>query len=138
MSEAETNFELPEEFLEDVVKDTEINDFQLKEQLRTVVNKTQRYIEELYRQKRKMKQLERFVKKKKGELFEYYKNDFEIKLTSSNDIMTFVERDKKFQTAKKHYDDLEAIVDFLDRTIRNMNNKSWTLRTMVEMEKMNL
>jgi hypothetical protein len=137
MSEAETNFELPEDFLEDVVEDTKINDFQLKEQLRTVVNKTQRYIEELYRQKRKMKQLERFVKKKKGELFEYYKNDYEIKLTSSSDILTFVERDKKYQTAKKHFDDLEAIVDFLDRTIRNMNNKSWTLRTMVDLEKIN-
>jgi hypothetical protein len=138
MSEQETNFELPDDFLEEVVKDTEINDFQLKEQLRTVVNKTQRYIEELYRQKRKMKQLERFVKKKKGELFEYYKNDFEIKLTSSNDIMTFVERDKKYQTAKKHYDDLEAIVEFLDRTIKNMNNKAWTLRTMVDLEKINI
>jgi oligoribonuclease NrnB/cAMP/cGMP phosphodiesterase (DHH superfamily) len=135
---SETNFELSDEFLENVVKDTEINDFQLKEQLRTVTNKTQRYIEELYKQKRKLKQLERFVKKVKGELFQHYKNDFEIKLTSSSDVMTFVERDKKYQTAKRHYDDLETIVDFLDRTIKNMNNKAWTLRNMVELEKMNL
>ena len=71
-------------------------------------------------------------------LFQYYKTDFEIKLSSSGDIWTFVERDKKYQTIKKHCDDLEIIVDFLDRTIKNMNNKGWSLRNMVEIEKMNL
>jgi conjugal transfer/entry exclusion protein len=141
MSEEEqkpVSFELSEQFLEDIVKDTEVDDYNLKEQLRNVVNKTQRYIEELYRQKRKLKQMDRFVKKKKGELFEYYKNEFEIRLTSSSDILIFVERDKKYQIAKKHFDDLETIVDFLDRTIKNMNNKAWVLQKMVELEKMNI
>ena len=124
MSVEKTSFELEDEFLEQIVEDTKIDDFNLKDQLRTVVDKTQRYIEELYRQKRNMKKLERFLKKVKGELFQYYKTEYEIKLTSSVDILIFVEKDKKYQTAKKHYDDLEAIVDFLDRTIKNMNSKS--------------
>jgi len=138
MSVEKTSFELEDEFLEQIVEDTKIDDFNLKDQLRTVVDKTQRYIEELYRQKRNMKKLERFLKKVKGELFQYYKTEYEIKLTSSVDILIFVEKDKKYQTAKKHYDDLEAIVDFLDRTIKNMNSKSWSLRNMVEMEKLNI
>jgi hypothetical protein len=138
MSAEKTSFELEDEFLEQIVEDTKIDDFNLKDQLRTVVDKTQRYIEELYRQKRNMKKLERFLKKVKGELFQYYKTEYEIKLTSSVDILIFVEKDKKYQTAKKHYDDLEAIVDFLDRTIKNMNSKSWSLRNMVEMEKLNI
>jgi len=133
-----TTFDLPEEFLEQIAKDTEIDDFNLKEQLRTVVDKTQKYVEELYRQKRKFKQVDRRLRKIKGELYQYYKTDFEIKLTSSSDVLIFVERDSKYQTIKKHYDDLESIVDFLDRTIRNMNSKGWSLRNMVEMEKMNI
>jgi predicted DNA binding protein len=131
-------FVLPDEFLEEVVKDTQINDLQLREQCRTVVNKTQRYIEELYKQKRKLRQVEAYAKRVKGELYQYYKTDYEIKLTTSSDIMIFVERDKKYQTAMKHLNDLNDIVEFLDRTIKNMTNKTWVLQKMVELEKINL
>jgi chaperonin cofactor prefoldin len=129
---------LTDEFLENIVEDTKINDFNIKEECRTVVNKTQRYIEELYRFRLKLKKVEAAMKVKKGDLFKYYKTDYEIKITSSSDIMIFVERDKEYRKIKKVHDELEIVVKFLEDTIKNMGNKSWVLQKMIDAEKIGI
>lgn len=132
-----TSFEIPEEFLEEIREDSKINDLNLAEECRTIVNRNQRYIEEYYRQKRQLLKMETFLKKIEGELFHYYKNEFEIKLTSSSDIMKYVQKNKKYQKALKLTNELIGVVDFLDRTIRNMNNNAWLVQKLVDLEKLN-
>ena len=127
---------IPESYFEDIRKDTEINQFDLKNECAKSVNRTQRYIEDYYQQRRRLKKLELAKSKRIGELFSYYKTDFEIKLTSSQDIMKFVEKDKRYQSLMKFFYEQEAIVEFLDRTIKNLNNKVWLIQKMVDLEKM--
>jgi len=129
--------EIPEEFLEEIRNDCQINDLNLREDASTIVNRTQRYIEEYYKQKRKLIGLESYLKKVEGELFYHYKHNYEIKLTSSQDVMKFVYKDKKYRTAFKICKQMEAVVDFLDRTIKNMNNNAWLLQKLIDLEKMN-
>lgn len=131
-----SKLDIPEEFLEEIREDCKINDLDLRGECRSVVNRTQRYIEEYYKQKRKLIQMEVYLKKVEGELFNHYKNNFEIKLTSSQDVMKFVQKDKKYQKAFKLYRQLETIVDFLDRTVKNMNNNAWLVQKLVDLEKL--
>ena len=126
---------LTEEFIEEVRKDCEIDEFGLVKENCTIINRTQRYIEEYYKQKRKLNYIENYLKKKKGELFEFYKTRYEIKLTSSNDIMIFIEKDDKYQKALEVYSEQKSVVDFLDKTIKNMQNKGFALRNLVELKK---
>ena len=133
----ELSFDVSEEFLEQLDADTKINDLDLANECRSIVNRNQRYVEEFYKQKRKMKKMEAYLKKVEGELFSHYKTNFEIKLTSSADVMKFVQKDKKYQKALKLYNDLESLVDFLDRTIRNLNNNAWLVQKLVDLEKLN-
>jgi hypothetical protein len=132
-----TEFELSEEFISDIQKDSKINDLDLRGECRSIVNRTQRYVEEYYRAKRKLMKMQAYVKKVEGELFHKYKNEFEIKLTSSTDIMKYVNKDKKYQNAIRICNDLECLVDFLDRTIKNMNNNAWLVQKLVDLEKIN-
>ena len=130
-----TKSEIMEEYLAEITKTTEVNTFELKRECCEAANKIQRYIEDLYHQKRILNKLHLILKKKEGELFEYYKTKFEIKLTSSQDIRVFIERDDKFQSIKKHYLEQEAIVEFLQDTIKNLSQRGWLLQKAVELEK---
>ena len=56
-------------------------------------------------------------------------------MTSSQDIRVFIERDDKFQSIKKHYLEQEAIVEFLQDTIKNLSQRGWLLQKAVELEK---
>jgi hypothetical protein len=130
-------YELPEDFIEDIKRDSKINDLDLRNECRSVVNRNQRYIEEYYKMKRKYIRMQTHVKKVEGELFDKYKNHFEIKFTSSNDVMKFVWKDKRYQKAFNICSDLECIVDYLDRTIKNLNNNAWLVQKLVDLEKIN-
>ena len=132
---SESAYTLSEDFLSDIERDTKINDLNLQEEATKVVNTTQRYIEELYRVKRKLHKVELEKKKIEGELFEKYKTNFEIKITSSQDVMRFVYRDKKYQTVARIAKELEVLVDFLEMTVKNMNQKPWLIQKLIDLEK---
>lgn len=128
--------EIDQNYIDEVRKNLEINEFNLKEECRTQADKTQRYIEELYKQKRKMFKLDCYLRKVKGQLFEKWKNgEFEIRLTSTSDIMIMIEKDDNYNKILKKYNELELIVEFLDQTIKNMNNKAWNIQRIIELQK---
>jgi len=131
----ESNYTISKEFLEDVDKDTRINDLDLRREAMMAVNRTQRYIEELYRAKRKLHKLDLYRKKVEGELFQKYKTDFDIKISSSQDIMRFVYRDKKYQTSARLHKELETLVDFLELTVKNMSQRPWLIQKLLDMDK---
>ena len=124
-------------FFEQIRKDSLINDLNLREECRTIVNRNQKYIEEYHKLDRKLKKMDVYLKKVEGELFYHYRNEFEIKLTSSQDIMKFVQKDSKYQKALKIHSELKCAVDFLDKTIKNMGNNAWLVQKLVDLEKIN-
>ena len=133
----ETDYGISDEYLEQLADDCKINDLDLANEARSIVNRNQKYIEDFYRWGRKLKKLERKLKEVEGELYKYYKTDFEIKLTSYTDIMKFVQKDKKYQKIWQLRDDVEELVSFLERTIKNMSNNPWLVQKLIDLEKMN-
>ena len=124
-----------EVFLKEIQEDLKINDFDLKEECRVAQNKTQKYIEHYYHYRRKFKKLEAHLKKVEGELFEKYRYNFEINLSSSVDAMRFVQKDKRYLTALKLRDEFETIVDIMEKTVRNFNSRAFAINKMIDMEK---
>lgn len=137
MSEESDKLQLSEEFIKEAFEACQINEFDLVGQNRDVINKTQRFIEEYYKQKRQLEKIELHLKKVRGELFEFYKTKFEIKLSSASDINTFIEKDSRYQKTYEYFIELRANMDFLERTIKNMSNKVFALKNLVELDKRN-
>lgn len=135
MSE-ETNLPtITEEFRKRVEEDCKIDTFDLTRENASYVNRTQVYIEEYYKQSRKLSSLDLMVKEKKAHLLIFYKRDFEIKLTSMTDIMTMIEGDPKFQKLMKYYNEQKSVVEYLQQTIKNMQQKSYALKNLIELRK---
>jgi len=127
---------ISDKYLEDIRNDTVLDQYNLPRECCETVNKTQRYIEDYYQQKRKLRQIELLRDEEVGKLFKYYKTEFEIKLTSSQDVMKFVAQDSKYKKIMNSFYEQECLVEFMDRTIKNLNNKVWMIRNAVELEKM--
>ena len=78
---------------------------------------------------------EAHLKKVEGELFEKYRYNFEINLSSSVDAMRFVQKDKRYLTALKLRDEYETIVDVMEKVVRNFNSRSFAINKMIDQEK---
>jgi hypothetical protein len=135
MAEQEETEDGLEQFMNEIQEDLKINDFDLKEECRTAQNKTQKYIEHYYNYRRKLKMHEAHLKKVEGELFEKYRYNFEINLSSSVDAMRFVQKDKRYLTALKLRDEYETIVDVMEKVVRNFNSRSFAINKMIDQEK---
>jgi hypothetical protein len=136
MEQEKTDSLLTEEYLKEIHEDLKINEFDLKSTCLTLGNRTQRYIEEYYRCSRKLRKLERYAKKVEGELFEKYKFNFRLSLSSSVDVMKFVNKDPKYFNACSARDEYAEVVEFLAQTIKNMQNVSWNIQRIIEAEKL--
>jgi D-mannonate dehydratase len=132
--EKKLDLKIPDEVREKVLEDSKINEFNLLEECRDAPNKTQRYIEAYYIHKRRLEKLNLHLDKVSAELFKYYKTDYEIKLTSSQDVWTFIKGDKRYQTAAEFVKEQEAVVDFYEKVTKNMNGRAWALRDMVKIK----
>lgn len=135
MSEESNLPTITEEFRKRVEEDCKIDTFDLVRENASYVNRTQVYIEEYYKQSRKLSSLDLMVKEKKAHLLIFYKRDFEIKLTSMTDIMTMIEGDPKFQKLMKYYNEQKSVVEYLQQTIKNMQQKSYALKNLIELRK---
>ena len=129
---------ITEEFRKRVEEDCKIDTFNLILENSALVNRTQVYIEEYYKQHRKLTQLDQMVKEKKAQLLIYYKRDFEIKLTSMTDLMIMIEGDPKFQKYMSAYNEQKCVVEYLEKTIKNMTNKGYALKNIGELRKEDL
>lgn len=136
MSENNEDDLVNDDFWEEVQEDLKINELDLREELRMAANRTQKYIELFYKYNRMLRKLEAYVKKVEGELFHHYKFEFELNLSSSADVQKFINKDKRYVTATSKRDEYQALVDLLEKVVRNFQNRAFTLNKMVDMEKM--
>lgn len=134
--EKKTDLRIPDEVQQQVMEDSKINEFNLLEECRDAPNKTQKYIEAYYAQKRRKEKLELHLDKVIAELFKYYKTDYEIKLTSSQDVWVFIKGDKRYQTAATFLKEQEAIVDFYEKVIKNMNGRQWAMKDILKIREL--
>ena len=80
----------------------------------------------------------------KREKWEYYKGKssaevyaekpFDLKILKT-DIDKYLESDSELQKAKQKVDYLDTTVDFLDRTIRQISNRTFTIKNAIDWRK---
>ena len=64
----------------------------------------------------------------------YQKKSFNIKILKL-DVDKYIEADEDYQKIKQKVDYLETIVDFLDRTIRQIQNRGFLIKDAIEWRK---
>jgi len=126
---------ISEKFLEQIKEDLKIDEFNLIVECRNAINITQKYLEYYYQQKRKLNKLKTYLSKVEGEKFNYFKNEFEINITSSQDIQKFINKDGKYLNAKDAVDEQSALVEFLEGVVKQFNGRQWMIKNIIEVKK---
>ena len=141
MSELSEEGKLSKELLDQILEDMKIERYsstnELKQMCRDAATLTQKYTEMYYSYKRNMNKLQVKLKTVEGDLFKKIKNDGYdgLNISSSADIYTLIRREKSYVLLKGYVDEFELAVEFLEQTIKNFNTRSWKLRDLVEIEK---
>ena len=125
-------------------RDLAINDTELDlESLKTpqLFNK---YMKHLTKFKLMLSRAEGEMAQTKKGLWEYYtgKSDasvyaerpFDLKILKQ-DVDKYIEADEAFIKAKQKVDYLQTTVDYLDRTMRQINGRDWNIRNAIEWRK---
>ena len=66
--------------------------------------------------------------------FVYQQKPFNLKILKQ-DVDKYIEADEDYQKIKQKVDYLETIVDFLDRTIRQIQNRGFLIKDAIEWRK---
>ena len=64
----------------------------------------------------------------------YQQKPFNLKILKQ-DVDKYIEADEDYQKIKQKVDYLETIVDFLDRTIRQISNRGFTIKNAIDWRK---
>ena len=132
---------LSEEMLQEIAEDMKIKSYatthELKDMCRNAANVTQKYTEIYYGYRRNMKKIDVRLKQHEAELFKAIKNDGldGLHISSSADIFRIIKRDGKYIKLRRMMDEFETAVAFLEDVLKNFNTRSWKLRDLVELEK---
>ncbi len=133
------------EQLQDLVeKDLKINDTELDlESLKTPQLHNQ-YMKHLTKFKLLLSRAQGDYYTMKREKWEYYtgkssaevyaEKPFDLKILKT-DIDKYLESDSELQKAKQKVDYLDTTVDFLDRTIRQISNRTFTIKNAIDWRK---
>lgn len=141
MSDLAEEGKLSKELMEEISNDMKIERYsstnELKQMCRDSATLTQKYTEMYYSYKRNMNKLQVKLKNIEGDLFRKIKNDGYdgLSISSSSDIFTLIKREKSYVVLKGYVNEFEMAVEFLEQTIKNFNTRSWKLRDLVEIEK---
>ena len=133
-----------EELQEQADKDLKINDTELDlESLKTPQLHNQ-YMKHLTKYKLMLSRAETEYNILKKEKWEYYtgkadasvyaQKPFDLKILRT-DIDKYLEADEELQKAKQKVDYLNTTVDFLDKTIRLISNRGFTIKNAIDWRK---
>jgi len=133
-----------EELQNQAEKDLKINDTELDlESLKTPQLHNQ-YLKHLTKFKLMLSRTETEYNVMKREKWEYYtgkapaevyaQKPFDLKILKT-DIDKYLESDNELQKLKQKVDYLNTVVDFLDRTIRLISNRGFTIKNAIDWRK---
>lgn len=119
-----------EDLFEEIEKDLEINSVNLQEKLFKVPNLHTKYLRMFYNYQKI------YLKKKKQlnelytEIYDKYKNGDEI--LDKKEIQFYVLSDKEYSDLKYKVNQLENMIDILEKTVKRVNNLSFDLKHIIE------
>lgn len=125
-------------------KDLKINDVELDLESLKTPQLHNKYMKHLTKFKLMLSRAESELYSVKKNLWEYYtgKSDasvyaqkpFNLKILKQ-DVEQYIQSDDAFIKAKQKVDYLNTVVDFLDRTIKQINNRTFTIKNAIDWRK---
>ena len=86
----------------------------------------------LYSKKyREFKKAEEEKDSKFKELYLYYQYEYDLKL-DKKELNTFIIADVEFRNIRSKCDDLETILNFIEKAIKTLENQNWSLKNRLE------
>ena len=70
----------------------------------------------------------------KADAIVYQQKPFDLKILKQ-DVDKYIESDEAYIQAKQKMDYLSTVIDFLDRTIKQIGGRDWTIRNAIEWRK---
>ena len=133
-----------EELQELAEKDLKINDTELDLESLKTPQLHNKYMKHLTKFKLMLSKAEAEFAKTKSDLWEYYtgkadasvyaSKPFDLKILR-NDVDQYIQSDEEYIKSKQKMDYLNAVVDYLDRTIRQIQSRDWNIRNAIEWRK---
>ena len=125
-------------------KDLRINDTELDLESLKTPQLHNKYMKHLTKFKLMLSKAEAEFAQTKRTLWEYYtgkadasvyaQKPFDLKILR-NDVDQYIHSDDEYIKAKQKVDYLSTIVDYLDRTIRQIQSRDWNIRNAIEWRK---
>jgi|TARA_B100001063_G_C16724336_1_gene535425 hypothetical protein len=125
-------------------KDLSINDSELDLESLKTPQLHNKYMKHLTKFKLMLSRAESEYKTIKRDKWEYYtgkadasvyaQKPFDLKILKT-DIDKYLEADEDLQRIKQKVDYLNVVVDFLDRTIRQITNRTFTIKNSIDWKK---
>ena len=132
------------ELQKEVDRDIKIDDTELDiESIRTpqLHNKYLKYYTEYSLRLRQVKDEYKYLRREKWEYYTgkaqpivYEQNPFDLKILKS-DIYIYLEADRDLQEVGQKEAYLETVVSYLEKVLREINNRNWTIRNTIEWKK---
>jgi hypothetical protein len=133
-----------EELQEQAEKDLKINDTELDLESLKTPQLHNTYLKHLTKFKLMLSRSESEYYTLRKDKWEYYtgkapaeiyaQKPFDLKILKT-DIDKYLESDEELQKAKQKVDYLNTVVDFLDRTIRLISNRGFTIKNAIDWRK---
>jgi len=133
-----------EQLQEQVDKDLKINDTELDLESLKTPQLHNKYMKHLTKFKLMLSRAESEYNTLKREKWEYYtgkapaevyaEKPFDLKILKT-DIDKYLDSDEELQKQKQKVDYLNTVVDFLDRTIRLISNRGFTIKNAIDWRK---
>jgi hypothetical protein len=133
------------EELQDIAeKDLKINDIELDIESLKTPQLHNKYMKHLTKFKLMLTRAENDLKVAKRDKWEYYtgksnpdvyvQKPFDLKILKQ-DVDKYIEADEDMQKISQKVKYLETIVDYLDRTVRQISNRTFTIKNAIEWKK---
>ena len=133
-----------DELQEKIEKDMKLNDTELDLESLKTPQLHNKYMKQLNNFKLLLSRAEADLATIKKDKWEYYtgKSDpqvyadkpFNLKILKQ-DVDQYIQSDEEYIKAKQKVDYLQATVDFLDRTIRQITNRTFTIKNAIDWRK---
>jgi flagellar biosynthesis chaperone FliJ len=131
MNDTEQIFAILEKLNTKLLEDIEVTEAFEHEYLLNISTKIAKW-QALYSKKyREFKKAEEEKDSKFKELYLYYQYEYDLKL-DKKELNTFITADTEFRKVRSKCDDLETILNFIEKAIKTLENQNWSLKNRLD------
>jgi|TARA_B100000959_G_scaffold245788_1_gene270691 hypothetical protein len=125
-------------------KDLKINDTELDLESLNTPQLHNKFMKHLSKYRLMLSRAESDLAETKRKLWEYYTGKADVEVYKENpfnfkllrqDVDKYIESDQEYIKAKQKVDYLTTTVEFLDRTIRQISNRTFTIKNAIDWRK---